>query len=166
MSKAKKSSTRGERLGGAKRQPGLSDDTANALAAQLQKAYSSAMVVPGMGLPSKNSGVATIVYPLNDKPTVTVDGLTSYNHFFNSGYMSLENTDGKWLNINTVALPTATADTYVSALKAAGISAQSTPYSPEITAVFSKSNTDPTTFVTNTIKALQQSLGTAPAAAQ
>lgn len=152
MPKAKK--TRAVSLLEAKVPTGpLTDEAAQQLQKQLAVTFKDAIILPKVGLPSQDNGIALMMYTLNNE-AVPMAGVRSKSPFLNSGIYSVEVNDGRWANYNSVMLPNNKVSAYANALKAAGFDVTTGTSLPGYSVVTSTSNANPTDFIRQNIAAL------------
>ncbi|AYV76648.1 MAG: hypothetical protein Terrestrivirus10_32 [Terrestrivirus sp.] len=84
----------------------LTDDICKQCETSFKKFDPSASVLPGIGLPSQNNGVCTIIHGMGPGSTkLKINGLESSSPLANAALFTTECTQGKTLNLYEMMLP-------------------------------------------------------------
>ena len=82
------------------------DKSCNASLNQFKNIDPNAAILPGIGLPSQNNGVCTIIHSMGPHAhNLKINGLESKSPLANAGLFSTECADGKQLNLYEMMVP-------------------------------------------------------------
>jgi hypothetical protein len=83
----------------------LTDDMCRVCENTFKKYDKNATVLPGIGLPSQNNGVCTIIHGMPGAKKLKINGLESSSPLANAALFSTECAQGKTLNLYEMMLP-------------------------------------------------------------
>lgn len=119
------------------RAPTLDDALAQQIVNVWKQAFSDAALLPVIGFPSNNHGVATFTHTMGpNMPPLTINGLPSRSPLSNNALGSAEVSNGRWLNLYEIMLPDvpgsngdpSSAQRYANALMRTGIDVHGNHY--------------------------------------
>ena len=83
----------------------LTDSEALATLAVWKRALPDSLLLPGIGLPSQNSGVLTLTHTFGNNKLLNIDGLASKSPLSNNALYTSERSEGKYINLYEVLVP-------------------------------------------------------------
>lgn len=148
----------------------LSDNLCKMSEASFKIFDENATILPGIGLPSQNKGVCTIIHGMGPGAhNLKINGLESQSPLANAALFSSECADGKYMNLYEMMLPEgisktpgneSNAEKYAKELNQLGINVAGTHWhwwasDPYVVAIHHQNiGMNPVVFVDKTVKAL------------
>lgn len=107
----------------------LTDSEALSTLAVWKRTLSDSILLPGIGLPSQNSGVLTLTHTFGNGKLLNIDGLPSKSPLSNNALYTSEKSEGKYINLYEVLVPDipgvkgspSTAQLYIDSLAREGL---------------------------------------------
>ena len=86
--------------------PEMNDCLAKQIECLWKQAFCTAIIIPGIGIPSCSCGVLTLTHNLGPgAPPVKINGLPSLSILANNAIYTAEVSCGKWLNLYMITIP-------------------------------------------------------------